>query len=215
MKQNAIPCPNCGSVMKKRKNSIDLICEYCLTEIFMGKEDPVAEKAKPNVQTVRTNNSGVEKAQIELEKQRLAQKHDSSQRNKELISKVLFPTIVVLASVFLIVFLFDMLSNFDSNDGSIVEKTVNISMPFSAKDLKGESFVQVTAKLEDVGFKDIEQVKVEDLKFGILKKDGQVKSVTINGNEKFTDEDRFMDNSKVKVYYHTFPEKEVEEIQSE
>jgi len=74
----------------------------------------------------------------------------------------------------------------------------------SENSLKGENYKIATKKLEDMGFKNIKTEKVKDLKLGILKSEGDVKEVTINGENNFKKDDQFDKSAKVKIYYHAF-----------
>lgn len=62
----------------------------------------------------------------------------------------------------------------------------------------------VKEKLTDMGFKNINTEKVADLKFGILSSEGDVKEVTINGDNDFKKDDYFDEQSIIKIYYHVF-----------
>lgn len=91
-----------------------------------------------------------------------------------------------------------------------VEKTVeldkdeSIQIVTSEKELKGENYQIAIKKLEDMGFKNIKVEKVNDLKIGIFSKEGDVKEVTINGENDFEKDTYFDKNSKIKIYYHVF-----------
>ena len=58
--------------------------------------------------------------------------------------------------------------------------------------------------LEAAGFSDISLIKDEDLIFGIFNDDGEVASVSINGDDDFEAEDWFPENATIKITYHTY-----------
>ena len=66
---------------------------------------------------------------------------------------------------------------------------------------------------QNSNFTDITYEKIDDLILGWLKKDGEVEKVEINGSTEYNDESTYkLDNARVVIYYHTFPEHEKEQI---
>ncbi|WP_373484144.1 hypothetical protein [Acetobacterium sp.] len=64
----------------------------------------------------------------------------------------------------------------DKND----ENAGLISIPFSSLDLEKENYAKVVKQLEDAGFVNVVTLKIEDLSLGIVTKDGEVESLTID-----------------------------------
>lgn len=60
----------------------------------------------------------------------------------------------------------------------------------------------VKSDFENAGFKNIELQKQKDLGFFDRKKDGNVISVSINGDSSFTEGDWFPEDAKIKITYH-------------
>ena len=79
-----------------------------------------------------------------------------------------------------------------------------IKITENQRSFKGENHKIVKEKLTDMGFENIKTEKVADLKFGVLSNEGDVKEVTINGDNDFKKDDYFDDESIVKIYYHVF-----------
>ena len=66
----------------------------------------------------------------------------------------------------------------------------------------------VAQQFEDAGFSNITLTPIEDLKFGIITKDGEVEKVTVSGNEEYVIEKWYRQDVPINIYYHTFePEK--------
>ncbi|TYC85625.1 hypothetical protein FXB42_07005 [Acetobacterium wieringae] len=89
-----------------------------------------------------------------------------------------------------------------------------ISIPFSSLDLEKENYAKIVKQLEDAGFVNVVTLKIEDLSLGIITKDGEVESLTIDGEDNFSNGDRFDKNAKITVSYHTFPEKNESAIEA-
>ena len=84
--------------------------------------------------------------------------------------------------------------------------------PFAADEIpEDELYESVKKQFEDAGFTNIKGEPIEDLIFGWLTKDGQIESVTINGNKNFDDFESFAFDTDVIIKYHTFPKTNAEE----
>ena len=85
-------------------------------------------------------------------------------------------------------------------------QSTNIKLPISSKNINKKNYKVVVNQLKDAGFTDVKTDKIEDLVTGWLKKDGEIESVTINGDTDFTEGQEFPKNAKITVIYHTFKE---------
>ena len=83
----------------------------------------------------------------------------------------------------------------------------NVRTPLKSKKCKGENYQNIEDKFEEAGFTNIKLKKDADLKVGILNKDGEVESVTINGDKKFDEGDAYPSNAEVIITYHTYKDK--------
>jgi len=94
-----------------------------------------------------------------------------------------------------------------SKDAKIVIEYHTIKLmdaPFSNKDAKGQMYDAVVQQLTDAGFVNI-RIEIEyDLLTGWITKDGEVESVTINGDEKYSAGAKYRPDAEVVVTYHTF-----------
>ena len=88
---------------------------------------------------------------------------------------------------------------------TIVYHTIELyAPPISAKEAKGMDYTDVVKAFEDAGFINI-TVNIEyDIITGWLTDDGEVKSVTINGDKKFDSYDKYRLDAEVIITYHTF-----------
>ena len=78
----------------------------------------------------------------------------------------------------------------------------DIYVSTSAKDLKGEDYKDVVEILKEMGFTNISVVEEKDVTLGWINQVGEVKSVSISGDEKFKSGDRFVSDEQVTVTYH-------------
>jgi hypothetical protein len=72
---------------------------------------------------------------------------------------------------------------------------------------KGEDYQKVIDNFEKKGFKNIRTEKLEDLILGWFTKDGEVESVSVDGNEDYSPDVWYPNDVEVVITYHTFPQR--------
>ncbi|MGX7235605.1 hypothetical protein [Enterococcus italicus] len=136
--------------------------------------------------------------EAELERLRAVEKQEATKAKWEFKTQLipmvfLFAFFVFCMGSLVIMGIADSLSNVNK-----------ISITANESDFVGENYKIVEKKLDDMGFKNIKAEKVKDLTLGILKSKGDVKEVTINGEDDFEEGDYFKEDAKIKIYYHDF-----------
>lgn len=76
--------------------------------------------------------------------------------------------------------------------------------PLTSKEAKGMNYLDVKDEFENAGFVNVTTVIEYDIVTGWLTDDGEVESVTINGEEKFDSYDEYRLDAEVVVTYHTW-----------
>lgn len=102
--------------------------------------------------------------------------------------------------------------NFDANDKYPYDKRAVIeyhsakvvNAPITSKDGKGENYAEVTKQFEDAGFSNITYDIEYDIITGWLTDDGEVKSISINGDKDYSEYTDFRVDSEVVITYHTY-----------
>ena len=86
---------------------------------------------------------------------------------------------------------------------TVVYHTVELySPPLTSKETKGMNYLDVIEEFENAGFVNVATVVEYDIVTGWLTDDGEVKSVTINGEKKFDSYDEYRLDAEVVVTYH-------------
>lgn len=80
---------------------------------------------------------------------------------------------------------------------------------------KGKDYQKVVDEFESSGFTNIKLEKLDDLVTGWLTKDGEVESVSVDGDTGYSADTWYPADAEVVITYHTFPEKETSETDSE
>ena len=86
----------------------------------------------------------------------------------------------------------------ESHEGEV--KTVE-----GASHYKNKNYQEVENELRQIGFTNISTEAIDDLITGWLTKDGEVESVSIDGDDDFSAYNWYPAESKVVITYHTFP----------
>ena len=79
-----------------------------------------------------------------------------------------------------------------------------ITMPMSAKDIKGENYNGIVSSLNELGFVNIKEDVIKDLSLGWFVKEFEIEKITINGIDDFKEGKKFDYNSEIIISYHTF-----------
>lgn len=87
---------------------------------------------------------------------------------------------------------------------TVVYHTVELyAPPLTSKEAKGMNYLDVIDEFENAGFVNVTTVVEYDIVTGWLTDDGEVKSVTINGENKFDSYDEYRLDAEVVITYHT------------
>ena len=78
------------------------------------------------------------------------------------------------------------------------------AVPMSSKEAKGSNYKDVHKAFKNAGFMNITNKIEYDILFDWFTKDGEVKSVVVDGDKKFDAGDEYKLNSNVVITYHTF-----------
>lgn len=100
---------------------------------------------------------------------------------------------------------FDEDTNYPSNLWiTVVYHTVELyAPPLTSKEAKGMNYLDVIDEFKNTGFVNVTTVVEYDIVTGWLTDDGEVKSVTINGEKKFDSYDEYRLDAEVVITYHT------------
>ncbi|MGX7025324.1 hypothetical protein [Vagococcus hydrophili] len=191
MKFTKITCENCGGDLNIKtlshiKNQTET-CPYCgATYIINAKHSKIG--AKWELELERFNEQ--EKREITKAEWSFKNKQEERKDNNKILLGL---------SIFMVIgFLSLSIGAYHESHPSGAKITMN------AKKFQGENYKIATEKLKDMGFKNINTEKVADLKFGIFTDEGDVKEVTIDGDNDFEKDDYFDEESTIKIYYHVF-----------
>lgn len=87
-----------------------------------------------------------------------------------------------------------------------------VQAPIDNNSASGKYYEDVVKQFETAGFKEVTTREIQDLITGWMTKDGEVESVSINGDTEFDTDTWFSQGVSVVVAYHTFPKKGQKDI---
>lgn len=85
-----------------------------------------------------------------------------------------------------------------------------IKVPFDAKSLLRQNYIEVGDNLMELGFTKIYERPINDLKTGWLTKNGSVEKVSIAGNDTFNKNSTYKYDAEIIIKYHTFKSRKQE-----
>lgn len=89
-----------------------------------------------------------------------------------------------------------------------IDHTGEAKTPSESRIQKGKDYTEVIEDFEKQGFTNIKTQKLDDLITGWLTKDGEVESVSVDGDTDYSPDVWYPNDVEVIITYHTFPEKD-------
>ena len=127
------------------------------------------------------------------------QRRHSKSGRKTVVALVLFLLFGILSYIGYDVFL---------NDDKPEKHPGEIKITYSASSYKKENYYDAILKLDEQGLSDIRVTPMNDLKTGILTKEGKIEKIEINGISDFQSGTWIDEDSVVSITYHSFAKKE-------
>ena len=100
-------------------------------------------------------------------------------------------------------FLVSDLFPYDSNVTIYYRDKKEITVPFSGKSLRKREYSEVCDELESMGFSNVKQKPKRNIVAGLMRTDGAIDKVYINGNASFKEGEVFQYDAEVIVEYHS------------
>lgn len=220
---NEIYCWKCGNLNSKES----LFCDYCgaqqdrLEELYvklkLEQERNEKERIRVQEEEIRQEIDFRERQAIrdvELAREQAHQeeiRRENAKQFQKFLLKLL-PYILLALGVYFL-FKHEQYIQQRNHEAEVVEahrKDGDIELSFSHFDFENKEdnknnpvkYNSVKSDFQNAGFKNIELQKQKDLGFFDRKKEGNVISVSINGNSNFSKGDWFPKNAKIKITYH-------------
>lgn len=208
-------CTQCSGEMTVDPSLEKAYCQYCGTTFLVENAINSYNVQQANIEHIETVNihhnhnqqgfldsifSFVEKQQVRKdEKKRLEEEKKKRDDKVSLIMLLILMPILILSFVFL-----------GANDEELNHEG-DARTPGESSDFKGEDYRDVVSEFEENGFTNIETEKLDDLITGWVTKDGEVESVSVDGDVEYST-GWYPEDVEVVITYHTFSEKEGDDV---
>lgn len=194
MKLQKLSCPNCNGLLNMElvKESDYIFCPYC-GEHFYIKNDKKEHTLNKNI-SLNKNIYHVKRKidDTEIEKAKASAKE---------IKYILFFVMIMLILMFGPSEINSFKEKIDAKKEAKKEEQAGKINIGSHYDYEEENYEFVVAEMQALGFKDIELIDLDDA--GFFKNNANtVKSISVNGNSKFTNQNYFYITDKVIITYH-------------
>ncbi|OQX93619.1 MAG: hypothetical protein B6I17_02065 [Tenericutes bacterium 4572_104] len=115
--------------------------------------------------------------------------------------------IIIIAVITILFFIIGA----SGGDKEQIDRTGQAKTPSGSSVYEGDNYSEVIDKFEERGFTNIKSVTIEDLIIGLFTKDGEVESVSVDGDINYSSSTWYLNDVEVIITYHTFPNDETEE----
>ena len=218
----SIKCPDCGAALQFEEGRSTAFCSYCGAKILLHNENEYIYRNIDEAEIKQAENDRVYMLK-ELEMEEREDKHHRFLTAVWLICTILSFVIglilintgpkdsddpgYMLIMVGMIVGLWGwlMLDSGKKKRSKNRYRPGYAKLPNQALHYENLHFTAVRNSLKASGFKNIQLINLGDLRLGILKKNGSVDSVTINGEPVSSDE-WYKQEAGIIITYHGFPD---------
>jgi DNA-directed RNA polymerase subunit RPC12/RpoP len=220
-------CTQCGGSVEVDPSQEKAFCKYCGTSFFVEKAINNYNVQHADIKRVESMNihhhkrgavesvlNFVEKQQdkkqkkIDEENRRLEEEKRKREEQRQKIMNQIFNkeylkrNLIIVGAVAILILVRGIMgatSEKPSHEGEA-------RTPGGSSYHQGRDYKDVVSDFEDNGFINIETEKLEDLITGWLTKDGEVESVSVDGDADYSAHGWYPNDVEVIITYHTFPE---------
>ena len=220
----AVKCPSCGANLPMEEGRTEMYCSCCGAKIIMTNENEhiyrhVDEAAIKQAETEQI----VQMKRLEIiEKKRAAKE---KRRKFKVILSIILGAIgllglaiggisgnedsagymVGMVSLLILMYMWfgDMVNHDKEDDDTDIYVGEKIRIPKNISDYTEQNYASIEAIFQKAGFTNIRSVALNDLKLGLLKKPGNVESITVNGKAITSGGKKVPSDSTVVISYHS------------
>lgn len=221
-------CPECGSSLQVEENRDMAFCSYCGAKVIIHNENEYItrniDEAEIRKAEVEAKRADTEAKRVETENYiKLQELHDSRKGKKGLLIGFIVGIVLtmigwsamatennalvglgVLAMFGPFIALYTGCTLlFGKGDDGKPDASGKVTVPDIVQDLRKKNYQTVESAFISRGFFNVECIPMNDLTFGVMKKPGEVDTVTINGSNASVGR-KYDPSVKVVISYHSF-----------
>lgn len=217
VKFTSVKCPACGANLPIEEGREKIFCSYCGTPIIMTDENEYTYRHIDEAEVKRAETEQlVHLKELEMEEKENERKRKGSVLAYSItgviavigvIATVLFPdspsgTEAIMVAACIAMFTFIFKDDKKKKPHRIVSSN-EVQITEAMEICEDENYHAVVSLFRSAGFNNVKTIALGDLNFFTAKKNGQVVTVSINGDDDFDEGDIFQRNANVIITYHS------------
>lgn len=215
VKFTSVKCPECGANLPIEEGREKIFCSYCGTPIIMTDENEYTYRHIDEAEIKRAETEQL----VHLKELEMEEKENERKRKVTAIAYSIAGSLVVIGVILMLfgksllgmdIILVACISMFTLNLQDDKKKKTHrfvssneVQITEAMESCEDENYHAVVSLFRSAGFNDVKTIALGDLNFFTAKKDGQVASVSINGDDDFDEGDIFQSNANVIITYHS------------
>lgn len=221
IKAVSIKCPECGASLDVEEGRKQLFCEYCGAKIMLENDHEYTYRSIDEAEIKKAETERILRLK-EFEKAERAEKISNKVKiivlslslalgasgiimiavgfsNDDYIGLSLAGLFAIEGAPFVAGIGFNLFDNSEDK-----EPSNRIQVPISMSNAEGKEYSVVEAQFRGAGFSNITCVPLKDLRVGLLKKQGTVASLSVDGNTVVVSGQKCAPDVSVIISYHSF-----------
>lgn len=215
VKFTSVKCPECGANLPIEEGRKKIYCSYCGTPIIMADENEYTYRHIDEAEVKRAETEQL----VHLKELEMEEKENERKRKVTAIAYSIAGSLAVIGvilmlfgksllgmDVFLIAGCIAMFTNFQDDKKKKVRRFVSsneVQITEAMESCEDENYNAVVSLFRSAGFNNLKTIALGDLNFFTAKKNGQVATVSIDGNDDFGEGDIFQRNANIIITYHS------------
>ncbi len=211
----SVKCPDCGAELSIDNAREFAFCTYCGAKVMVHNDN---EHIYRNIDEARIKEAETERI-LRLRELELEEKENNRGRKSTLVAYGIALAFVLVGAIIcifaplggmwgIIIGAYIALFTFMKSDEKKKKKSRYVSPNYAVITpqmlyCSGKNYNSVTMIFKSAGFTNVNPLPLGDLGMFNQRKNGQVETITINGNEEFEEGDVFPKTANILITYHS------------
>lgn len=216
VKFTSVKCPECGANLPIEEGREKIFCSYCGTPIIMTDENEYTYRHIDEAEVKRAETEQL----VHLKELEMEEKEDERKRKGIVIAYSIAGGLAIIGAISVALFesalgggailvaaYIAMITNISQDNKKKKTRRVvspnEVQITEAMESCEDEKYHAVVSLFRSAGFNNVKTIALGDLNFFTAKKNGQVVTVSINGDDDFDEGDIFQRNANVIITYHS------------
>ena len=194
MSKISVTCPQCNANFQEDDNKKSTFCMYCGAQIFLVDSTQRSETINRTIDEAR-----IKEAELALERLKVQDKQSTQDRKTVKIVIAGVAAVIGICITIAVLYFLNIGELRDTVDYENYDRKEICAG--SNKEYEGRNYEDVMDELKALGFKNVQAKSLHD-SILIIRPEGTVGSVSIDGKTEFSSEDTFDKHATVLIRYH-------------